>query len=372
MSTKPPVEIKCVSWGPLDHVARTITVTVRVQFLLDKAALEAYLSRGMTKRGFTKFVNTYVKENSEAIEKIWTGQHFKCYTLILKLEAKFVNSRSEVEPDALDVELSFSPLLRNSHTYTTGTEPRDRLSDAPLFRRKPLRGDAQGHSKWKADNGVNEFAHEIAHVLGLDDGYYYDKDGRGQLRPGHIRDMMFDVDLPISAQMITRIIRRSGTGYESQIKCPLSFDAGPSSLNLFLGSLNDVRIHAYACDYSPPTLDRRAPSTTKFTGTCSAAGEYLTQLLPSSPLSVGGSAVLPITFEINPFNVSEKLRIQIAPAVYIEGWYEWNAKLGLPVMRGPLTINGYSSASFFPGPPLWGRFTHGAKKEECPEKKRWP
>jgi hypothetical protein len=83
-----------------------------------------------------------------------------------------------------------------------------------------------------------------------------------------------------------------------------------------------------------------------------------------SPLATEHGAEFPLAFEIHPFTTSEKLVIKFADKLSVEGNYIWDAKEGLPVMVGPMSVMGMSSAGFFPGPPLEGRFKHGAA--ECP------
>jgi hypothetical protein len=209
----------------------------------------------------------------------------------------------------------------------------------------------------------------------LDDGYR-NEPGKPRVE-GHPADMMWQNTLPLSAETVTRMVRRNGQIDESKLKCSLSFDATPGDLFVFFAEIKDLRAHAWSCRWLPPSSDpQRQGDRLQFEGTVSFAGGYLMgdhnaparDLLgmltgvPTGPLADTHSVSLPVVFDISP-GQHQILSIKAADGLLLEGDYSWDAATGMPVMHGPLRMNGMSTAAFHPGPPVQGYFTEGAK--EC-------
>lgn len=317
----------------------------------------------------------------------------------MTIDAKIVNDRSEVEGNALDVEIEDVLPNPNVAGETYGHYPftlnnpfgtEHPLSDAPEDVFMPVRG----YLIW--NNSIMTWFHELGHVLGLDDGYDRDATAKSHKLvrvPGHTEDMMVHQEFPISPQMITRIVRRSGKVDESKIKCPLTLDAGPTTLNLGIAALNNMHLHAYACDYDPPTDDPTRKKDIQFTGTFSYGGQYMTDpLIEVGPMVAAVGAVGPLTAPLGPIGVqlmelphnpsgaisipvsfvlpfSGPVSIVISPEITLSSELvdmtilQVTAQDGLSIFNGAFKVNGMETYDWYPGPPMWITLTRGAK--EC-------
>lgn len=310
-----------------------------------------------------------VERVTAAITTRWDGLHYLCYTTDVILDVQAYGGIDEVPLDRVDVEVvDGGPFFRSS----VNRRPEGRaISDDPANLGTISHGGE--HSRWLATDGI-ALAHEFGHVLGLDDGY--DKQTGAPL-PGHTLDMMADVARRVSMQMITRLLRRHGID-PSTLHCPMRFDAGPSSLNLVLAELKDIRIHAECDRYDPPTDDPdHPPRPMVFTGTVTLQAGYLmgkdlqslrdfvgkltrqdvSTLANDYPLS------MPVTFEVPPSPSAKRSRqildfsIDPGPGISFEGMCEWSTIDGVPTCIDALILNGLSTAGFLPGPPLYGVFS---------------
>jgi hypothetical protein len=325
-----------------DYAAKTITITVRLDF---------YQASGQAPD--SNLVGDIVK----AIEAAWNGHKFKCFDVIIRVDAQAIVRRSAARPDAVDVRLDNSRIMARSHVHGAGGA--DHLSDDPAQRVEPGRdlNDPAG-TTWGKYTDPQVWVHEFGHVVGLHDNY--DPTDNSQTLPGARRDLMFSQGLPISAEMITRLIRRNNTNNqvdESLIKCPLSFDAGPASVNVILIEVRSLTIHAYTCDYDPPSGDpARRPRPIDWKGTAGASGSYNVPFFGvagsySGPIAFSSEADTPYSFALT------------SPTGSIEfgGTYTWGTK-GVPVNVGPMTLFGVPSSAV--GLGLYPVFSEGAA--ECP------
>jgi hypothetical protein len=325
----------------VDYAAKTITVTARIDF---------YQSGG------TRVSQSTIDAIVAAIEAAWNGHKFKCFNVIVHVNATAIQVRSGARPDAVDIRLDSSRLRALSRVVGTGTG--NFLSDDPADRVQPGRdlSDPNG-TTWGRYTDPAVWPHEFGHVLGLDDNY--DQADNSQVLPGARRDMMFSQGLEVSAEMITRVVRRNNHGQldESRIKCPLSMDAGPASLNLVLVEIKDLTIHAYTCDYDPPSGDQNhVPRPISWKGTGSLSGSYNIPVLGGS-----GSFSGPITFTSEAEKPYSFTLTSSSGSATFGGTYRWTT-MGVPVNIGPMTLGGVSSAMV--GLGLYPVFSEGAS--ECP------
>lgn len=383
MTLLPGALIHAVDWV-VDHKARTIMATVRLRFFMKQKSWWPFQK---------ELSPEWLQLLKDGIEKRWNGHHYKCYAFIVKLDVRLVTSRAEVEDNALDVEILDDIHLRSHVALNYAHQPPDGgpLSDSPNALLLPTRGGPGGmrDSQWKWMGSIDTWCHEMGHVLGLNDGYIdqvFDQDGHEKLVRGHTADMMYDFPLPVSPQMITRVVRRNISPEDvAMIKCPITFDAGPSSLNLFLASLNDMHLHAYCCDYEPPTDDSSKKVPLSFTGTFFYGGQLMTKpmkdvggmvaavglmspltapLLPAGiqltqlPTDPSGTLSIPVSFTLS---LPGEVIISVSKDLTLEGLGYWDGDL--PYFFGSLSLNALDTGSWFPGPPMYAFFSHGAK--EC-------
>lgn len=308
----------------------------------------------------------------------FTGGHwqdqlkFACYGLRIIVQCRGVSWHPKSEDDGpavgsdeFPVRIDWSGPSEVKGYLTPKLEP---LSDSPKQLFVPTEGhfNPQENAAWQ---------HELGHILGLDDGYV-DVPGK-PLVPGHPADIMWQNQLPVSPETVTKMVRRNGAVDESALRCSLSFDATPGDLFLFLAEIKGLTVHAWSCRWIPVSSDpAHKKDVISFEGTASfaagylmgkqnaAAREFIEALtgVPTDPLADDFTVKLPITFTIGPGQF-QLLSIKAGKGVLIEGEYSWNAATGLPVLHGPLRLNGLSTGAFFPGPPVQGYFLNGAK--EC-------
>ena len=328
----------------VDYAARVINITARVDFYQSGGtAPDANIVAGIVK----------------AITDAWNGHKFKCFSVVVSVDARTTISKAGVRPDAVDVKLDRSRLRALSHVL--GAASNNYLSDDPADRQTSGRetgAETMDPTTWGKYTDANVWAHEFGHVLGLHDSY--DPSDNSKVLPGAQTDMMYSQQYPISAEMITRIIRRNNTGQldESKIKCPLSMDAGPASVNMFFIEVSGLGMHAYTCDFDAPSDDpARKAKPISWTGQASGSGTYNNPVFGSS----SGSYTGPIAFS-SEANVPYKFSL-VSPSGHIDfgGTYRWGTK-GVPVNIGSMTLFGVPSSAV--GLGLYPVFSEGAS--ECP------
>ena len=342
-----------ITWK-VDYPKKTITATVRLAFWARGEPAPDVTELGIIQHG---------------IEWTWNGHRFKCFDVVFVVKARGVRSARDAKPDELTIELVRDKEPYRSHV-TVENETAAANSDAPSARLVATDG------RWFG-MGASHWAHEFGHILGDDDGYVLDANGKAQPREGRTPDVMgVDIGAPVSAQTITRIIRRSGAIDESKIKCPLTLDTGPSDFLMLFVNFEQVKVHAWACDYDPPTDDpAQKPEAATFKGTVSTtAGMWsttkvddlfgarsLTSALAGQPVPGPTGMSKDVEFEMEVTNDGHLQIPFFSDRLHVI--YDWGAD-GLPVARTPLSWGPMCSSAWFPGPPLVARFRHGAV--ECP------
>jgi hypothetical protein len=329
----------------VDYTAKTITITAHIDFYQTTGTLPE-----------ADIVSNIVK----AVTAAWNGHKFKCFAVVVKVDAKIVASKSAVRPDAVDIKLDNSRLNAFSHVLATSTP--NTVSDAFGDRIDPYREtgpETTPPTTWGKYTDSAVWPHEFGHILGLHDGY--DPANNANALPGAQMDLMFSQGYPITAELITRVVRRNndhGQLDESKVKCALSMDAGPASINAFLIEVHGLGVHAHTCDYDPPSDDpTRQPlpitwngkgygsGVRRLPGLVTYAGSY------EGPIAFTSQADVPYSFDL----VSPTGTIQFG------GTYTWDSH-GVPISVGSMTLFHFESSAI--GLGLYPVFTEGAA--ECP------
>jgi hypothetical protein len=350
--------VDCVDIS-VDHAKREIKIAVRLTFW----------SRRMDRREVAQTAAEMVGYMRAGWRNLW----FKCYRVVLDLVWS-VSNEGEFPDDALDVELVDTLLFFRSQVAVEKVTDQV-LSDKPENRHDPIRGGESRRTTWWSGANAYTVLHELGHILGLHDGYDHKTD---EALPNHPKDMMASWNGALTPQMITKILRRHGLDL-SAIKCPITLDAGPSTFDLgALGRIENMRVHAWACDYDPPTSDpapERAGGA-EFEGRITYVGDAriwgdVAGAIGAHP--PGGPVDAPVKGSMGAGD-DLWLRHQV-PGNPDYSWIlgenlRWSVD-GLPYIDGPLQLAssrvgpGASTALYPPGPPLMARFKHGA--EECPQ-----
>jgi hypothetical protein len=374
---------ECVDFD-VDYAAKWIRITVRIDFyILNLTSMPAQRHRAAAAHA------------ADAVIRYWSGHKFKCFDVLFELDWRLVSFAEPFRTDALDVGLI------DESTYVSRVEgerksrrPENRLSDSPDALLSPITEAGptpdpapRRGAKWGLKVHPAVYPHEVGHILGLDDGYGY-VDGLGvRSPPDHPPDLMseqtYTPGIGVTPEMITKVIRRSGKVDEARIRCPLTLDMGPMTWNMLLMSVNDIRVHAWTCDYDPPSSDPNGqPRPMEFRAVIDYWGEVGQQVDDPLGLDASGQAHYEVEF---PLRVPGDLEIQGKGIRFVGKGVEWSGSpLGsavaptpasgldnLPYLStGVMFLAGpegqlLSTEACWPGPKLVPIFRHGAA--ECPE-----
>jgi hypothetical protein len=375
--------VECVDFD-VDYAARWIRITARIDFyVLNLTSMPQQRHRAAAARA------------AEAIIRYWSGHRFKCFDVLFDLDWRLVPFAEPFRTDALDVGLiDDSAFISHVQGARNSGQPQDPLSDDPGARLDPV-SDAgptpdpppRTGARWGLKVSPAGYAHEMGHVLGLDNGYAL-VDGRAvRSPPDHPPDLMteqcFTPGIGVTPEMITKVIRRSGAVDEARIQCPLTMDMGPMTWNMVLMSVNDIRVHAWTCDYDPPSSDPNGqPRPMEFQAVIDYWGEVGQQVDDPLGLDASGQAHYQVEF---PLRVPGDLEIQGKGIRFVGKGVEWTGSpLGSAVAPAPASglqnlpylstgvmfLAGpegqlLSTEACWPGPKLVPVFRDGAP--ECPE-----
>jgi hypothetical protein len=349
--------VECVDIEPYYDIKR-IVITVRLTFFL----------KGL--RDATPTEAERIRYIADGIVSRWNGHKFKCWDVEFILDWRFVSVNQGQHPaNSLAVLLDEDPQATDgwisSETHVVAPSRPNYLSDDPSARSDSWRFG----TRWILwGQTASHYAHEVGHILGLDDGYEI-KNGKREVRAGHPKDAMYDPDVgSITSEMVTKVIRRSGEVDEARVRCPITLDMGPMSWNMFFASINDIRVHAWACDYDPPSSDPTAKSVIHFKGNGWHWGEYLESI--GDPLGLGahGESAYEVEFDLP---VPGDLEVQGEGIRFYGKGVEWLSLTDLPYLSTRVMyLMGpggelLSTEACFPGPVLTPVFRRGA--EECPD-----
>jgi hypothetical protein len=196
----------------VDDANKTITATVKL----------AFYSRSCGAGTSCPANAADVARISQAIEKWWnTGLMVRCYTFMVVVDARSIGSQSEGAKDEVDIGLDGSPeVLRGYVAITAGSVHGGGVSN-PLGNTPADRIDAEHNpadpSTWPEYTYEQVYAHEFGHILGLEDNY--DKTDPRKLAPGASEDLMFRKQGDVTAEMVKRVVDRSGVVNEKDLKC---------------------------------------------------------------------------------------------------------------------------------------------------------
>lgn len=192
----------------VDDDARTITATVQIAFW--NRSCDAGTSCPVPAADAKRIVKD--------IEDMWnTGHKVRCYTFKVEVNAREVASQDDAGQHEVDVGLDYGPdpvkpFVTATHANTTEF---NYLSNSPDNRVLPGH-DPANPTTWPANTWMQAYAHEFGHILGLDDNYL----GKGEVPfPGAPEDLMFRKQGYVTDEMVKRVVDRSGTVKESQLKC---------------------------------------------------------------------------------------------------------------------------------------------------------
>jgi len=327
------------------------------------------------------------------IKAWWEAVNYGCYRVRVQIFSKICDGISSVPSNYVDIELNGFWRDDGIQSWVTVTPyiVNDPLSDDPSELGVPVRGTEDSHTTWYPVMGTYTLAHEFGHVIGLDDGYvrtflHWPPHGVYEDLPCHTNDLMVDSGLGgVSQEMLTRLLRRHDID-PATLHCAISFDATPTSLDLILASISDLQAHASCDSYDPPSDDpKRQPRPMLFKGTVSFTGGYLagadqaalrqfvakltgvdtTNLASFYPITIPVQFILPApTCEQKGKFTPIPFSIDVGQGVTISGKYRWGRELlgrapqsgGPPECVGPLSVNGFPTTEFYPGPRMDGVF----------------
>ena len=272
-----------VTWS-VDHRARTITVTANLVFYVTPAPSGPYE---------TQRLEATVDRIKDAIETQWSGHPFKCYSLVVKVNAGWTDGQQGVRDDEIPVRLDLGVYpgkevgkLTGSRSYVTHTPSGadGYLLDSSQF--TPRTGPSTRPSAWSFAAPDGTYAHEFGHILGLDDNYV---EKSWALKDGAADDIMFDKNYPLSDASIVKAVRRSGQVDEKSIRCPLRIDLVKSTIGLLGFAGGTIEVHGCAPDYSPESTDKSRPAGAEFHGVVDVSGEADTAIPVVGSASGSGS-----------------------------------------------------------------------------------
>ena len=256
-----------VTWT-VDQAAKTITVTANLAFFVVPPPQSGFQQQ--------RFQAT-VERAKAAIESAWNGHSFKCYALIVKVNARAASGPQGAKDNEVPIKLDAgvypsakAPLKvdRSRSHVSASSGPDDPLSDSPQF--TPNTGSDAVASDWSFEAPDGVFAHEFGHILGLSDNYV---EGTWELVPGAADDLMNESGTPVSDASITKAVRRSGQVDEKSIKCPLKIDMPTGTIGVMGLAGATIALHGCAPDYDPESTDTKRPAKVSFHGTADVTGD---------------------------------------------------------------------------------------------------
>ncbi|HUQ43086.1 MAG TPA: hypothetical protein VM451_01555, partial [Candidatus Limnocylindria bacterium] len=191
-----------------DDAAKTITVTAKI----------AFYNRSCTPGTSCTVPPGDVSRIVQAIEAMWNnGSKVRCYTLIVKVEARSVGSQAEAGQNEVDVGLDYGPVrirafVNGQHHGAGATGP---LGNTEDDRVEPAHNPS-APTTWPSDTKPAAWAHEFGHIMGLDDNY---DPATSAPVSGTSEDLMFWNYGVVTGEMATRAVQRSGQIDVNKLKC---------------------------------------------------------------------------------------------------------------------------------------------------------
>lgn len=194
-----------------DHDTKKINVDVKLAFY--NRSCSAFASCEVPAADVSRIV--------KAIESMWNnGSKVRCYTVVVEVEARAVGSQSEAGQTEVDVGLDYGPVPVRAfvHGEVQGAAEPDPLSNSEDQRIVAVH-NPDAPTTWPSNTYDQTYAHEMGHILGLDDNY--DKTRSGFPVAGASDDLMFRKQGTVTNEMVTRVVERSGQVKLEDLKCGL-------------------------------------------------------------------------------------------------------------------------------------------------------
>lgn len=214
VAAEPAGSIKWV----VDHDRKTITVTVKLQIYSacsgdpagTKAEQAVACRPGVPGQATRVFLVDKIKKN---VNDIWNKpHHYRCYRLIVNVDIERAADKEQVAPDRIGVRID--PTATGIRDYVDADGTRNYLSNDPADRLDPADNAGDHPTTWGENS--NAYAHEVGHLLGLDDGYEDVTDpttGKvtSKRKPGAPDDLMSaSENQNVTQETVDRLVERNG------------------------------------------------------------------------------------------------------------------------------------------------------------------
>ena len=233
------VRSQSVNWA-VDDAAKTITATVRIR--LGSACTRGEMARATTQgpaaAARCKVTPEVVKAIADNVDKVWNqGLTVKCYRLVVKVDITVADTldgavagSAQSPVDRAFVAIDQSPAGIRSWVSTTSDQDLPWSDQTPASRIVAING-ATTPSTWGYPSRPNRntYAHEVGHILGLDDAYedyVSPDDGKTYSRPraGAPEDLMSSsAQSIVTPYTVYTLARRAGIA-EENLKCDYTVD----------------------------------------------------------------------------------------------------------------------------------------------------
>lgn len=195
----------------IDHDRKTINFKVRLHLYPSCPELRCSID--------TEVTDAIGKNISDA----WNnGSKYKCYKIVVDVRIER-GSATDIPGDQVGVRIDRSPAPIRSQVSVAGSTGRSPDGSSASDRLAPVN---DGRTIWAhPPQSTNTYAHEVGHVLGLDDTYR-DVNGRSVDIDGTPHDLMNTGMLEsnsIAQVTIDRLVNRAGIN-ESKLRCGWTID----------------------------------------------------------------------------------------------------------------------------------------------------
>jgi hypothetical protein len=224
-----------VTWSAPDEQVKTITATIRLTLTPactpSQMAARSTIPQLQSWCTVTQAIADAIKAN---IEKAWTGQTYRCYRIIVKVDVT-IND----DPDPKDLNrlvVRVDQQAANVRSQVSSLGPVGSAWNGAAYGDRTFPTNTPGElSRWgyppQGANDANLYAHEAGHVMGLEDGYEDVPDPNdpkktiSQKRADAPDDLMtHQKNSKVDASTMNTLIGRSGVFRNSPPKCDYKID----------------------------------------------------------------------------------------------------------------------------------------------------